>query len=227
MFLGHFAAGLGAKAAAPRTSLGTLVFAAQFVDLIWPTLLLLGLERVAVAPGATSVTPLDFAHYPISHSLAMTVMWGFIVGLSYLAIRRDRRAAIVVGLLVVSHWVLDLLVHRPDLPLYPGDSPMLGLGIWDSLGFTLLIEFSLLAAGLILYMKTTSARDRAGRYGIWVFTALLVLIYAGNVFGPPPPSPTAIAWAGQLQWLLVIGAYWLDRHRTSETHALAGRGTGT
>lgn len=213
MFLGHFGAGFAAKAAAPRVSLGTLFLAAQWVDLLWPTLLLAGLERVEIAPGATRVTPLDFVSYPISHSLLAVVLWGVLfAGLAW-AVRRSARGAMTVAALVVSHWVLDLVVHRPDLPLVPGGGPRLGLGLWHSLPATLAVELAVFAAGSTVYLRRTRAVDRTGSLALWALVALLLLIDVANLLGPPPPSATAVAWVGQAQWLLVAWAYWIDRHR--------------
>ncbi len=213
MFIGHFGVGFAAKRYAPSASLGTLFLAAQFIDLLWPTLLLLGVERVAIAPGITVVTPLDFQHYPVSHSLLGVVGWAVLVGGGSLALRRTRREALVLALLVVSHWWLDVLVHRPDLPLAPFGQVRVGLGLWNSMAATLLVELSLLFAGGWLYARATRARDAAGRSGFWALLALLLLIQAANLFGEPPPSAMAIAWVGQAQWLLVLWGYWLDRHR--------------
>lgn len=217
MFIGHFGVGFGAKPAAPRVSLGTLFFAAQFVDLMWPTLLLFGLERVRVDPEATVVTPLAFDHYPISHSLLASIGWGLLVGTGYFLLRRNRRGAIVVGLLVVSHWVLDLFMHRPDLPLYPGSSTAVGLNAWSSLPLTLAIELPIFALGVWLYTRATSPRDAIGRWSLVGLVAFLLFVYASNLLGPPPPSAIAIAWLGQAQWLLVLWAYWVDKHRSNET----------
>ena len=213
MFLGHFGMGFAAKRHAPRASLGTLFAAAQFVDLLWPTLLLLGVERVAIAPGNTVVTPLDFAYYPFSHSLLAVVGWAALVGGGYLALRGARREALVLALLVISHWVLDAVVHRPDLPLTPFGETRIGLGLWNSLPATVLVETPLFFLGCWLYARATRPLDRAGRWGLWGLVAFLLLIQAGNLFGDPPPSVTAIAWVGQAQWLLVLWAYWVDRHR--------------
>jgi hypothetical protein len=213
MFLGHFGVAFGAKRVAPRTSLGSLFLAAQFVDLLWPTLLLLGVETVRIVPGITRVTPLDFESYPISHSLAMGVVWAALVGAAYMAVRRDRTGAFVVAACVLSHWFLDFVVHRPDLPLTPAGDERVGLGLWFSLPATLALELGLFAAGFFVYVRATAARDRFGRIGPWALAAFLVLVYIANVFGPPPPSATAIAWAGQAQWLLVAFAYAIDRHR--------------
>lgn len=212
MFVGHFGVGLAAKAVAPRVSLGSLFLAAQLIDLLWPTLLLLGVERVRIAPGITAVTPLDFEHYPFTHSLAAVLLWGFLFGLAYLGLKRYPRGAIVLGALVVSHWLLDLVVHRPDLPLYPG-SAKVGLGLWDSVAGTLVVELAVFGLGAALYLRATRSRDRTGAWALWSFLGFLLLIHLGNLLGPPPPSVAAIAWVGQAQWLLVLWGYWIDRHR--------------
>lgn len=212
MFIGHFAVGFAAKRLAPRVSLGTLFLAAQFIDLLWPTLLLLGVERVRIAPGITAFTPLDFEHYPWSHSLFMVFVWGALFGAVYYALRRDARASVVLAILVLSHWLLDFLTHRPDLPVWL-DGSRVGLGLWNSVPFSLSIEIGLFVCGILLYVRTARARDATGRWTLWGLVALLGLIYAGNLFGPPPPSVTAIAWVGHAQWLLVAWAYWIDRHR--------------
>jgi len=213
MFLGHFGVGFGAKALAPKVSLGSLFLAAQFIDLLWPTLLILGIERVRIEPGITKVTPLDFVHYPISHSLLAVLCWALLFAVPYLLLRRYPRGALVLGLAVVSHWLLDAVVHRPDLPLYPGSTHLVGLGLWSSVGATLAVELGILAVGVWFYVRATVATDAAGRWGLWGLVAFLLLVYLMNLLGPPPPSVTALAWVGQAQWLLVVWGYWLDRHR--------------
>jgi len=217
VFVGHFAAGFAAKAVAPRASLGTLFLAAQFIDMLWPALLLLGVERVQIVPGITRMTPLDFEHYPISHSLAAVLAWGVGFALVYQWSRRDWRTAGVLGVLVVSHWLLDLVVHRPDLPLWPGPGPMVGLGLWSSVGMTLALELTLFGLGLWLYLRKTRARDAVGKWALWGLAGFLLAAYFANVFGAPPPNARAIAWAGQAQWLLVAWGYWIDRHRYAES----------
>lgn len=215
MFIGHFAVGMGAKAAAPRVSLGSLFLAAQFVDLLWPTLLLFGVERVKIVPGITTVTPLDFEHYPITHSLLMAVIWGLLFTLVYWLFQKNKRGAIVIGLCVVSHWFLDLLVHRPDLPLIPGGATRLGIGLWNSLPATLIAEGLLFVIGIWLYLRTTTAKNKVGQFAFWGLVIFLAAIYIANLFGPPPPDVQSIAWAGHLQWLFVIWAYWVDRNRVA------------
>ncbi len=213
MFLGHFGVGFGAKSVVPEVSLGTLFLAAQFIDLLWPTLLLLGVEMVRIEPGATVVTPLAFEHYPVSHSLLAVLCWAVLVGGVHFLLKRKSRAALVLAALVISHWALDAIVHRPDLPLYPGSTVRVGLDAWSSLPVTLAIEGGLFGFGVWLYTRATTPNDAVGRWGLGALVIFLAGIYAGNLFGPPPPDTDAIAWVGQLQWLLVLWAYWIDAHR--------------
>jgi hypothetical protein len=215
LFVGHFGLGFGAKKAAPAVSLGTLFLACQFADLLWPTLVLLGVERVEIQPGITAMTPLDFVSYPYSHSLVALCLWGFAVGVTYALVRRARiRAALTLALLVVSHWVLDFVTHRPDLPLTLNGTERLGLGLWFSIPATLAVELVVFGAGLAIYLRTTVAGDRIGSIGLWSLVAFLLMVYFASSFGPPPPSAAAVAWSAQAMWLLVGWGYWVDRHRT-------------
>ena len=218
MFIGHFGVGLGAKTIAPKISLGTLFLAAQFLDLLWPTLLLLGVERVRIAPGATVVTPLLFEHYPISHSLLAVAGWSMIVAIAYWILRKDRLDAAILGLLVLSHWMLDAIVHQPDLPLYPGNSPLVGFNLWSSLPATLAVEVSIFLLGVWLYTRATKPLDGYGKWGLRALVVFLLAIYAGNISGAPPPDAKAIAWVSELQWLFVVCGYWLDKHRQAVSH---------
>ncbi|HYP68939.1 MAG TPA: hypothetical protein VEP67_11925 [Thiobacillaceae bacterium] len=213
MFIGHYGVGLAAKSVAPRVSLGALFLAAQFLDLLCAVLLLLGIERVRIVPGATAVTPLVFEYYPVSHSLAAALAWALLVSGGYLLIRRERTGAVVLGVLVISHWVLDAIVHQPDLPLLPGGTTMIGLNAWSSLPVTLAIEVTLFAVGAWLYFRATSPIDAIGRWGYVTLVVFLLVTYAGSLFGRPPPNAGAVAWVGQLQWLLVLWGYWIDKHR--------------
>jgi membrane-bound metal-dependent hydrolase YbcI (DUF457 family) len=213
MFLGHAAVAFAAKSAAPKTSIGTLLMAAQFIDLLWPVFLLLGLEHVRIDPGNTAMTPLDFYDYPLSHSLLGTVVWALLFGVTYLAVRRYRRGAAVLAALVISHWVLDLVTHGPDPPLSPASESGVGLGLWNSVPATVAVEGLLFAGCLALYSRTTRAIDRTGTWSLWGLVTFLVVVYAANTFGPPPPDVNVIAYAGNASWLFVIWGYWIDRHR--------------
>jgi membrane-bound metal-dependent hydrolase YbcI (DUF457 family) len=212
MFIGHFGLALAAKKVAPRPSLGTLLLAALLVDVIWPIFLLLEWEEVQIVPGITAVTPLLFVSYPYTHSLVFGALWAALFAGSYYALRRDRIGALWLAALVLSHWVLDFVSHRPDMPLWPG-GPKVGLGLWNSLPATLCVEFALLGIGVWLYASITRPRDRIGTYTLWAFIATLAAIYLSSVFGPPPPSVQVLAISGLLGWLFVGWAYWIDRHR--------------
>jgi len=217
MFIGHFALGFAAKRATPRTSLATLFAAAQFADLLWPVLVAIGVEQVRINPGDTAFTPLDFVSYPYSHSLLMLAVWGVAFAAVAVRLKPDTtyvRTGIILALLVVSHWLLDWITHRPDMPLYPG-GPKFGLGLWNSVPATLTIELALFAAGVWLYAAGTRARDGIGRWGFAGFVAFVLVAYASNVFGPPPPSVAALgifAIAGAI--VLLVWSWWFDRHRS-------------
>lgn len=217
MFLGHFALGLAAKRAAPDVSLGVLFGAAQLADIAWPFLLAAGLEQVRIDPGNTAFTPLDFVSYPYSHSLVLLPIWGLAAG--WLLARR--RGVAIVALLVVSHWVLDFITHRPDMPLYPG-GPKVGLGLWNNVGATVAIELAMYVTGVWLYLRATRPRDGAGRWGFLVLAATLLLIYIGDALSPDaPPSVDALIVVAAIGGVLFTAwSWWADRHRIAFT---AGR----
>ena len=212
MFIGHFGVAFAAKRLAPRTSLASLVVGAQFLDLLWPVFLLLGLEHVRIVPGITKVQSLDFYDYPLSHSLTMAVRWSLAVGLLYYFVRRYGRGAWVVGSLVLSHWALDFLVHRPDLPLWPGGLKY-GLGLWNSWPATISAEVLFFGAGVWLYITETRSRDRVGKYALWSLVVFLFLGWLAATFGPPPPNVHQLAIGGIAMWVVVPWAWWADAHR--------------
>jgi hypothetical protein len=211
MFIGHHAVAFAGKRAAPRVSLGTLFAAAMALDLLWPVLCLAGIEDFRIDPGNTAFTPIDFFDYPISHSLATVLGWSALAALMHWIFRKSGRDATIVGAAVLSHWVLDFITHRPDLPLWPG-GPKAGLGLWNSVAGTVVVEVALFAAGLWLYLRTTEPRDRIGRIGLWSLVGFIALIYVANVFSPPPPSKTAVAYSALAAWLFVAWGAWIDRH---------------
>ncbi len=180
MFIGHYALALAAKRAAPRTSLGTLFLAVQLADMLWPVFLILGLEQAHLVPGPNPFLILWLDSIPISHSLLTLIAWGVLFAAVYRMRTGYGKGAIVVALAVVSHWVLDVVTHRPDMPLYPG-GPKLGLGLWNSVAGTVIIEVVMFAAGTWIYLRTTRARDAVGRYGLGALLTLLGLSYGGSL----------------------------------------------
>ena len=212
MFIGHFALGLAAKRAAPRQSLATLFAAAQLADLLWPVLVFAGVEHVRIDPGNTAMTPLDFVSYPWSHSLATLIVWAVLF--AFVFAREPSRATpwVLMGL-VVSHWVLDFVTHRPDMPLYPG-GPRAGLGLWNSVAATVVVEIAMFAAGLWVYLGATRARDAIGRWATAALVVVLLASYAGNLFGGPPPSVDAIVIVGVIGGAILLAlSAWADAHR--------------
>lgn len=216
MFIGHYGVGLSLKKTARPLSLGLLFLAVQFLDLLWPTLLLLDVEHVQIIADKSQPIPLVFTDYPYSHSLAMVLVWSASFFTVYWLFTKDIRNALILGFAVFSHWILDLIVHLPDLPLYPGDSPKVGLELWRWPLATALIEGVVFVVGIILYLKATKAKNKTGVIVFWVLIGLLAIFHIANLFSPPPPSVEAIAWAGQAMWLFVLLGFWVDRNRAAK-----------
>lgn len=213
MFIGHTAIALAAKATTPGVSLGWLVAAAFTLDLLWPIFLVLGIEQVSIVPGATAFNALVVDSYPWSHSLLMACVWG--LGAAGVArwLGMSNRVAGLIAAVVVSHWILDWISHAPDLPLWPGPSPLLGLGLWNSVFGALFVEGAIFLVGIAIYVRITRPVDRIGSVGFWVFLVVSAAMWASSPWSPPPPSPQALAWFSFGGWLLVAWAGWTDRHR--------------
>lgn len=208
MFLGHIAVGLAGKRAAPSVSLATWVASVQLADLLWPIFLLAGVEHVRIAPGITAFTPLDFYDYPITHSLVGAATWATIFAGVWLAARRTKPIAVLLAAGVLSHWVLDLISHRPDMPVLP-NGPYLGFGLWNSIPATLIVELTMFVAGIAMYVRGGGAGRR--RVSFWLFITFLLVAYFVAAFGPPPPDVRTLAWSALAMWLLVPWAWWADR----------------
>jgi len=224
MFVGHFGLAFGAKRAAPSVSLAILFVACELADLVWPLLVLAGVERLAVQPGITAMTPLNFLSYPYSHSLLTLCLWGAaLAGVYAASTRAGLTAGITIALLVVSHWVLDVVTHRPDMPLTPWSDTRLGLGLWNSIPGTVAVELTIFAAGVIAYARGVPSAPRSRRVGLWSLVAFMLVIYVANIVGPPPPSATAVAWTANALWLLVVWAWFVDRRRTANGNTRSAR----
>jgi hypothetical protein len=214
VFLGHFGVALAAKKVDASVSLATCVAAAQLCDLIWPVLVLAGVEKVTIVPGETALNRLRFDSYPISHSLATVTLWAAAYAGLHFARKRRAGAAVLLAGLVLSHWVLDVVSHRPDVPIAPGSDVRLGLGLWNSLPATLAAEALLFGGGIAVYLSSTRARDAVGRWGLLSLLATLAVAYAASVVGPPPPSVQALAWTAVGGGsVFAAWAAWADRHR--------------
>jgi hypothetical protein len=214
MFIGHPGVTLAAKRVAPCVGLGALVLAALWPDLIRPVLLLLGLEEVRITPGDTAAAPLGSAHDPRSHGLPAVALWAAGFALVHWPIQRDRRGAVLLALLVLSHWALDLIGHQPGMPIWPA-GPEVGLGPWASAVGTVAVEPTLFALGVALYARATIAKDRTGTWALAALIGVLLVLHALTLLGPPPEDRRALAWFGLASWLLPLWAWWIDRHRVA------------
>ena len=214
MFIGHYALALGSKKIQNPPSLAVMFIAVQFLDLLWPLFVLLGLESFQIEEGNTKLTPLDFSHYPYSHSLSMALLWSLLFGLAYFLATKNRRNALVVGGLVFSHWILDFLVHRPDLPLTPFGNTKVGLGLWNYPTLEIILETGLFLMGMYFCL---TARQHKRKIVFWSLTGLLLIIYVANLAGPPPPSEAAVTWSANLMWIFVIWAWWVEKKKPEST----------
>jgi membrane-bound metal-dependent hydrolase YbcI (DUF457 family) len=203
MFVGHLAVALAAKRAVPKAPLGWLMAAATALDLVWPLFLLAGIEHVRMRAGATAFTPLVFDSYPWSHGLVMAVLWGILLA----ALGRWRgfspRICLWLVGLVVSHWVLDFLTHAPDMPLWPGRSPRLGLDLWNSIPGTFALEGAMWGVGIALYLCGRRATRWIGPLAFWSFVAISTVMWATGPWSPPPPNQQFLAWFALIGWIVL------------------------
>ena len=213
MFIGHFAVGFAAKRAAPRASLGTYIAATCFLDMLWPVFLLLGIEQVRIAPGITAFSPFDFVSYPWSHSLVMALLWSVVFGGAHYLFRRDAATAKMLGLVVFSHWILDWVTHRPDLPIAPGLAFRTGLGLWNSIPATIAVEVTMFLVAGWWYERATEALDGVGRWAWYALVFVLLASYGASISPPHPGQERLMAWGAMATWLFIPWAAWTDRHR--------------
>jgi membrane-bound metal-dependent hydrolase YbcI (DUF457 family) len=211
MFLGHFAVGLAVRRHTPAVSLGTWFVSVQLVDLLWPLFLLAGIEHVRIAPGITAFTPLDFYDYPITHSLIGGLGWAVLLGAAAAVTYKDGRVALLLAAGVLSHWILDVISHRPDMPVLP-HGPYVGLGLWNSIPLTLVVELTLFFGGVYLY----AAGHRTGR-AFWALVIALLVAYFGAAFGPPPPDVRTLAFSALAMWLFIAWGKWTDGNSERRT----------
>jgi hypothetical protein len=220
MFIGHYALGVASKKFAPRSSLGALIAAPILLDLIWPIFLLLGWEHLSIVPHRNPFLRLQFDSYPISHGLVAVVGWATLYASIYFALTRYGAGTIVIWFGVLSHWVMDYIVHLADLPL-SARSRLFGLGLWNYRWLTIAIEVTLFAIAIWTYQRETRPKDKIGLYAFLAFVLVLLLAYAGAAFGPTPPTVKKVALFTLLTWLAIPWAWWFDAHREtrSQIHA--------
>lgn len=216
MLVGHLAIALVAKRIEPKISLGTWILAALLADLVTFPLLVAGVEHFDSVPGAELNRTIG-RQIAYSHSLLMDVVWGALFAAGYFLRRRYLRGAWLLFGVVVSHWVLDVISHRPDMPLAPGVAQVYGLGLWSSLPATLIVEGGLWLLALILYARATHPIKRAGIYAFWIGVALITLVWYGNIHAGMDPNPVKAGIGGLIMFsVMVAWAYWINRLRPAK-----------
>ncbi len=217
MFVGHYAAALALKKFEKRASLGVLFLAVQFVDILFFPFVLLGLERMNIVENFTESTHFELVFMPYTHSLVASMFWA---GVAYALFRwlivKNNSVAIVVALAVFSHWLLDLVTHTPDLPLWSDASLKLGLGLWNNAIATYVVEAILLLLALWLYLRSTTATSAVGKYGMSIFIVFLLLLNIVNIFGPMQGDSKLVLAISALTsyFLFAAAAFWLDTKRS-------------
>jgi hypothetical protein len=217
MFVGHYGPSFAAKTVKPAIPLWVLFLAVQLLDVFWAIFVLLGIEKVRIVPGITAVNPLDLYYMPYTHGLITSMLWSIVAAAAYRALKKDAdwTAAGIVGGAVFSHWILDLLVHRPDLPLY-GDSYKVGLTLWDYPVAASALEVVILFGSLYFYLRSTRPITRAGRYGMVIFGIAMLAVQGIVFFGPPPTSDKSAAMTALFAYFLFAGiAGWLEKKRST------------
>lgn len=214
MFIGHFAIGLLAKKNNPLPSLAMMFIAVQLLDLIWPVLVLFGIESLSIDPGNTKLTHLSFDYYPYSHSLLAALFWSVLFGTCYFVFTKNRKGSLILGGLVMSHWILDFITHRPDLPLSPFAETKVGLGLWNYPILEIFLELLVFGVGAFLYFKSPNFKRKIA---FWILIIFLLVVHLMNLFGPPPPNTMAVAWSANLMWIIIIWAWWIEKKRASSS----------
>jgi len=215
MFVGHYGPSFLAKRLAPGIPLWILFLAVQLLDVFWAIFIFLGVERVRIVPGFTETNALDLYYMPYTHSLPGALAWASAAGILYRLITGSGREAALVGAAVFSHWPLDLLVHRPDLPLYDNVAKV-GLGLWDYPYVTLGLEAALLLGAMGLFLQKSRPVTSSGRYSMPIFCLAILLMQAGMLFSPPPPSDRVMATTSLIAYVLVAAAIaWVEGGRAT------------
>lgn len=224
MFIGHYGVSFAAKAIKPSIPLWVLFLAVQIVDVFWAIFVLLGIEKVRIVPGITAANPLDLYYMPYTHGLITSLVWATGAAVIYRFSSRIGRwgSAAIVGIAVFSHWVFDLIVHRPDLPLYD-NSYKVGLGLWNFPVIAFSLEVALLLGGMYLYLKTTRTVRRGGFFGMLVFGLVMIALQSTAFLGSPPTSPMVVTISALISFFLFTSiAFWLEQKRdlvVSEAHS--------
>lgn len=214
MFVGHYGPSLGLRRVSGGVPLWVLFLAAQFVDILWSLFVMAGVEKVRIVPGFTRSSPLDLYYMPYTHSLSASLVWAVVLGL-LAGFIWSRRGGVVVGLCVISHWILDLPVHVADLPLW-GDTHKVGLGLWNRPVIALALEAGVLFLGTAIY-----ARHARSKAAVWTFAAVMMAVQMTSFVMPPPEAPAQFATMALFSYLAFAAAAWFVERRWGQAISAA------
>jgi hypothetical protein len=212
MLVGHYAIGFFGKKLAPKASLAVFVLAAMTADILWCAFMLAGVEHVEFISGRGAGQYFKAVNIGFSHGLAMDLLWAVLLALGVYLFTRYARGAVIVFLAVLSHWLLDVVSHRPDMPVGLGPGPKFGLGMWTSVPITLLVEGGFWILALIVYARSHAFSSRARLWGFGVGSLILTVIWYGNITGPPPTDSRSASIASLFTFSIsVVWAWWIDK----------------
>src|SRR5580692_4896350 len=201
MFVGHYGVAFGAKPLTPIVPLWVYFIAVQWLDVVWSILVLFGVEKLRIVPGFTEANALDLYYMPYTHGLPGAIVLSLLLGafVAAMVARQRGMAFLVVSAAAFSHWILDLIVHTADLPLYD-NTDKVGFGLWRHVALSFPLELAVLLIGAWFYARALPPAGRRGHIALRSFVVLLVLLQVYANFGPPPSSQTAMA-------IMALGLY--------------------
>jgi hypothetical protein len=201
MFVGHYGVAFSAKPSTPVVPLWVYFIAVQWLDVVWSILVLCGVEKLRIIPGFTEANPYDLYYMPYTHGLPGAIVLSLALGaiVAAMVARQRGMAFLIVSAAAFSHWILDLIVHIPDLPLYD-NTDKVGFGLWRHVAVSFTLEIAVLLIGAWFYARALPPAGRRGHIALRSFVVLLVLLQIYANFGPPPSSQTAMA-------IMALGLY--------------------
>jgi hypothetical protein len=215
MMVGHYGVSFAMKPTQQRIPLWVWFIAVQWLDIVWAMLVLLGVEKVRIVPGFTQAIPLDLYYMPYTHGLPGAIVLSLVFGFVASLFTSGNRwlTTVLVAAASFSHWVLDLIVHPPDLPLYD-NAAKVGFGLWRHVAVSLPLELVILGFGAWIYVRNVKFASHASRYKFWGFIALLAVLQLYANFGPPPASAVELAVTGLASFAILAAiAGWVETGR--------------
>ncbi|AOP33226.1 hypothetical protein A0128_04800 [Leptospira tipperaryensis] len=210
MFIGHYSVALVLKKTVPKTPFWSLLVGVQFVDFLFMVFIMLGIEHMRLVPGFTASNPFDLYYMPYTHSLVAGVLWALFTFLGFYFYLKSEigsyrwKVALAVALSVLSHFILDLPVHTPDLPIFSDSGPKLGFGLWNNLWLTVGIEAALTVLSFVYYFSgSKNGEGFSGKWGMQILAGSFLLLIFINPFAPVPDNIYAFAIQALVLYTLI------------------------